>query len=93
VATALVLPFLLGDCETDNVVVTPVGLAPVKPALLVIPKRPACNLPDQESYSGKQLQSRGDCWEAGYKNIEARYAGLVRATGARESSLKAVMKK
>lgn len=89
---ALVLPYLLGACATDNVVVTPVGLAPVNKALLITPKRPLCNLPDQDSYSPAQLQSRGDCWEEGYKNIEARHAGLVRATLAREMALARVIK-
>lgn len=90
---ALALSSLLGACATDNVVVTPVGLANVNPALLKIPKKPACNLPEQEGYTGRQLNSRGDCWEAAYKNVESKLVGLVRATVSRETALANVLKK
>lgn len=71
----------------------PVGLEPIKPGLMAGMKKPACDLPDQEAYSGEELWRRGDCWQAAYGAAAGRLAGLQKAVRARERALAGIVKK
>ena len=89
----LALSLTLSACASDNVVVQPVGLAPIAPGLMAPMKPPACDLPDRPGYTGFELARRGDCWSAAYGAAVGRLHGLQRAVKAREKALAGIVKK
>ena len=92
-ALTVALSSLLSACANDNVVVQAVSLEPIRPALMVAPRTPSCDLPDQESYSAPQVNASRLCWAAAYRNVEAKLTGLQRAVVARERAVAKIVKK
>lgn len=84
-AALLCLPAATG-CSSNNVVVEPVALAAVSPALMRAPALPKCTLPNRPELQPAEVRAYGDCYKAAFEATYQRLTGLQRAVRVREEA-------
>ena len=83
---ALLFPPAVSGCANDNVVVTPVAIAPVSRALLELPEPPRCVLPARAGYQTAEVMAYATCWQTAYDGLFHRHKGLIKAVIVRQTA-------
>lgn len=90
---ACALPCLLAACgAADRVIVKPVSLPPVAPALLQDIPRPKCDLAAREAYPPDDLEAERLCLQRAGASARKTHAALAAAVRIRERAAEAAAK-
>lgn len=87
-------PCLLSACgAADRVVLKPIALPPVAPALVADMRPPRCALPPAPAYEPNHLGAETKCYAVAEKHARNKHAALAAAVRIREKAMDEIVAK